>query len=416
MAVDGWEETTLEKLSDIRRGASPRPINDPKWFSEEGPGWVRISDITKEKKYLRSTTQNLSAEGVKKSVAVKPGDLIMSICATIGVPRLVDMNACIHDGFVLFENLSSRVDSEYLFYFLHTAMSRYLSMGQPGTQINLNTSIVKDTPIDLPPLLEQKKIAAILNSVDEAIAKTEAVIDQTRRVKQGLLQELLTRGIGHTKFKQTEIGKIPEDWTLEVLNDLSIKITDGTHHSPKTTESGYLYITSKNVRPFELLIDSPLYISEKDHREIYSRCDVKLGDVLLTKDGANTGNCTINPLNEEFSLLSSVGLIRTDPQKLSNQFLCQFLNSEIGRQQSIGSMDGQAIKRITIKKIKAFRIATPPIEEQHEISKILISQDDAINSEKRISSQLQILKKGLMKDLLTGQVRVNTACTNEKAA
>ena len=115
-----WYISKLSELAQIKRGASPRPINNPKWFSEKkNVGWIRISDVTKTKKYLNSTEQYLSDEGVAKSRLVKPNDLIMSICATVGKPIILNIDACIHDGFILFDDLNnSKIITDYLYYLL----------------------------------------------------------------------------------------------------------------------------------------------------------------------------------------------------------------------------------------------------------------------------------------------------------
>ena len=114
-----WEVISINDICKIRRGASPRPIGDSSFFSKTGRGWIRIADVTSTYKHLNKTIQCLSEKGVSKSVKVDPGDLIMSICATIGKPVIVDIEACIHDGFVLFSELSPKINKEYLFYFLH---------------------------------------------------------------------------------------------------------------------------------------------------------------------------------------------------------------------------------------------------------------------------------------------------------
>ena len=127
------------EVANIRRGASPRPIDDPKWFSDTGRGWVRISDVTACATFLRKTSQYLSALGESKSVKVDPGDLIMSICATIGVPRLVDMHACIHDGFVVLRDFEDVIDKYFLFHYISFITDRLAHGGQPenakGTSI-----------------------------------------------------------------------------------------------------------------------------------------------------------------------------------------------------------------------------------------------------------------------------------------
>ncbi|MBI5347169.1 MAG: restriction endonuclease subunit S, partial [Candidatus Aenigmarchaeota archaeon] len=98
---DGWRRLKIGDIAQVGRGASPRPIQDPKWFADSGIGWIRIEDVTSSRKYIEKTKQYLSEEGVSKSVFVDRGDLIMSICGTIGRPMILNMQACIHDGFVV---------------------------------------------------------------------------------------------------------------------------------------------------------------------------------------------------------------------------------------------------------------------------------------------------------------------------
>ncbi|GKX32364.1 restriction endonuclease subunit S [Vallitalea longa] len=189
-----WKVKKLSNLANIKRGASPRPIKDKKWFSNNKEvGWIRISDVTKTKKYLRKTQQYLSEEGIAKSRLVNKGDLIMSICATVGKPILIDMKACIHDGFVVFDNLNNDLAiKEYVFYYLQKQEGIFKSKGQTGTQSNINTSIVGITLINLPPLAEQKKIVNILKEVDNQIEEYEKKHNRLTQVKQGLMQQLLT--------------------------------------------------------------------------------------------------------------------------------------------------------------------------------------------------------------------------------
>ena len=189
---EGWEVKTLGKIADIRRGASPRPIKDPKWFSDSGRGWIRISDVTSSNVYLNSTTQYLSEDGARNSVAVNRGDLIMSICATIGIPIIINIPACIHDGFVLFKNYEKELDTFFLYFFLQVKTEILTGKGQPGTQKNLNTTIVGDIEIDYPDVDEQRKIGLILRDIDIEISGLEMKLDKLKMLKQGMMQNLLT--------------------------------------------------------------------------------------------------------------------------------------------------------------------------------------------------------------------------------
>jgi len=246
-----WYISKLSELAQIKRGASPRPINNPKWFSEKkNVGWIRISDVTKTKKYLNSTEQYLSDEGVAKSRLVKPNDLIMSICATVGKPIILNIDACIHDGFILFDDLNnSKIITDYLYYLLQKKEEEFKGMGQTGTQANLNTNIVGSTLIAIPTIKEQKKIASILSTVDKQIDNVDALIEKNKELKKGLMQTLLTKGIGHTKFKKTEIGEIPEEWEVKKVEDIC-EVKGG-----KRLPKGYQLEDEDNAFPYIRVAD-----------------------------------------------------------------------------------------------------------------------------------------------------------------
>ena len=184
-----WEEKTLGEISKIKRGASPRPISSPIWFSTKSEiGWVRISDVTKSNKYLEETEQYLSEAGIKKSRFVPYGNLIMSICATIGKPIITKMDVCIHDGFVVFEKLQE--DITFIYFLLTNIEVNWQKYGQPGIQVNLNTDIVSNESVLLPCLEEQEKIANFLTAIDRKIETLSRQIKQTEQFKKGLLQKM----------------------------------------------------------------------------------------------------------------------------------------------------------------------------------------------------------------------------------
>lgn len=202
-------------------------------------------------------------------------------------------------------------------------------------------------------------------------------------------------------YKKTELGWIPEEWDVLRLKDCCDFIQDGTHFSPKSKNGPFKYITSKNIKNGKIDLTDVSYISEDEHNDIYRKCPVEFGDVLLTKDGANTGNLAINTLSEPFSLLSSVAYLRSNPKKTSNHYIFHYLSSPIGQKTIKNSIAGQAITRITLSKINNFYIFLPPLPEQQKIAEILTTVDDKISS---IQDQIKLteqLKKGLMEKLLT---------------
>lgn len=187
-----WVRRRLGDFASVRRGASPRPISDPRWFAKEGPGWVRISDVTASGKYLRQTTQYMSPLGASRSVSVRPGQVVMSIAATVGESIIVDMDARIHDGFVLIEQDPSTMSSEFLLLSLKFMKTWFASQGQTGTQANINSGIVRDVILGTPPLPEQELVVRSLSSAEKGIAAERARLEKLRKLKAGLMDDLLT--------------------------------------------------------------------------------------------------------------------------------------------------------------------------------------------------------------------------------
>lgn len=255
----------------------------------------------------------------------------------------------------------------------------------------------------LPPIQEQQRIVEILDKAFEHIAiaraNTEKNLQNARALFESHLQNVFTqRGHG---------------WIEKKLEDICSKITDGTHHSPQIQfsepgESRFPYITSKNIRNNCMDLSKISYIEKAFHDEVYSRCKPELGDVLLTKDGANTGNVTLNKLDEPFSLLSSVCLIKTNQTILKPAFLCYYLQSPIGLSSIIGQMSGAAIKRIVLKDIKKAVIPFPSLDKQNKVIDVfntLLSETQRLESlYQRKLDALDALKKSLLHQAFAGEL------------
>ncbi|OIR07070.1 EcoKI restriction-modification system protein HsdS [mine drainage metagenome] len=172
-------------------------------------------------------------------------------------------------------------------------------------------------------------------------------------------------------------------WQTKTLGEICTTIQDGAHQSPKNQfespgEDRFLYITSKNIRTNYLDLSNVSYVDREFHNQIYPRCKPRVGDVLLTKDGANTGNVALNTIGEPFSLLSSVCLIKTIPELLMPAFLCYYVQSPDGLKSITGQMTGAAIKRIILRDIKLAMIPLPTLTEQQRIVAILDQAFEAI--------------------------------------
>jgi type I restriction enzyme S subunit len=200
-----WEVIQLKWLTPVKRGASPRPIDDPIYFDEEGEyAWVRISDVTESAGRLRSTTQRLSSLGSDLSVKLEPGSLFLSIAGSVGKPCISEINACIHDGFVYFPNLP--IMPEYLFIVFESGAC-FGGLGKLGTQLNLNTDTIGSISVALPPGAE---IEYILRHCSYKSIELHALSQHASRFIE-LLQERRSALISAAVTGQIDVrGLVPE--------------------------------------------------------------------------------------------------------------------------------------------------------------------------------------------------------------
>ena len=341
---------------------------------------------------------------------VKPGDiLICRLAAPIGraciAPDLGTKAITAVDVVILKVN-QNEYSREYINYYLNfeKTLQRMESFASGSTRQRISRTNLGNVLIAIPPLTEQRKIAAILSSVDEAIEKTKAIIEQTEKVKKGLMQQLLTKGIGHTKFKKTEIGEIPEEWEVKQLAEVCV--VNPTYRIEKGTICSYVEMGAVNE-------NSP-HISYFGKREVGQGggSRFKENDVLFARITPCTenGKTALVPKLESEVGLGSTEFIVLSPLKqiLDPKFLYYFVKSDRVRNYAISRMTGTTGRQRVPKEVfeQELMIALPPIDEQKKIGEILYNYDKKIDHEKRWKNQLQTIKKALMQVLLTGKVRV----------
>lgn len=274
--------------------------------------------------------------------------------------------------------------------------------GSRGTgQPNVNAQALSEIKIPLPPPEEQRRIVNRLIEIQTFIVsygeEQEALEKLEQKLPSELKASLLQEAIRGKLVPQLEseppveqIGKlidkipfsIPYKWKWIQLKHATTKITDGTHHSPPSSSKGdFLYITAKNIKSSGVDLVNVTYVSKDIHEEIFKRCNPEPGDVLFIKDGATTGVVTINNLENPFSLLSSVALLKVKREILLPEFLVHVLRSQYTRELIARQMQGTGIPRVTLKKLKELWIPIPPLNEQYRISKKLLNVFAAIPCE-----------------------------------
>ena len=187
--TDEWEQRKLGELADIVRGASPRPIQDPKWFDEKSEvGWLRISDVTEQDGRIYHLEQKISGSGQEKTRVLIEPHLLLSIAATVGKPVINYIKTGVHDGFLIFMN--PKFDMEFMFQWLEMFRKSWQKYGQPGSQVNLNSDLVKNQEIVIPKKDEQVVIGEFFTQIDNLITLHQRELDLLKDLKKSMLQQM----------------------------------------------------------------------------------------------------------------------------------------------------------------------------------------------------------------------------------
>ena len=186
-----WERKMLGDLAEIVRGASPRPIQDPKWFDDDSDiGWLRIADVSNQNGRIHYLEQKISKAGQEKTRVLEEPHLLLSIAASVGKPVINYVKTGVHDGFLIFKN--PKFELEFMFQYLDSFADKWQSFGQPGTQVNLNSDIVKNAELFIPPTPEeQTAIGNFFQKLDQTLALQSAALEKLTRLKKALLAAML---------------------------------------------------------------------------------------------------------------------------------------------------------------------------------------------------------------------------------
>ncbi|MBC1393198.1 restriction endonuclease subunit S [Listeria innocua] len=187
--TDDWEQCKLGELAEIVRGASPRPIQDPKWFDNNSEvGWLRISDVTAQDGRINYLEQRISEAGQEKTRVLKEPHLLLSIAATVGKPVINYVKTGVHDGFLIF--LDIKFEQEFLFQWLEMFRTSWQKYGQPGSQVNLNSELVRNQEILIPSMKEQIKISQLFQQLDKTITLHQRKLKKLQSIKKAYLNEM----------------------------------------------------------------------------------------------------------------------------------------------------------------------------------------------------------------------------------
>lgn len=407
---DDWEVKSIGKISEVKTGGTPSRNNEDYWENGTIP-WMSSGEVNKKR--VHYTKEFITELGLKHSnTSLLPKNTIMMALngqgKTRGMVALLEIESTCNQSLagIITNKL---VNPYYVYYYLESLYEKIRAITGDGARNGLNLALIREIKVGIPPLKEQEKIADILSTADCQIYDTEMLIEKCQELKKGLMQRLLTKGIGHTEFKKTEVGEIPVEWEVVPFESLyEEKIRDfGSFSTTKLieyVEEGVPYLRSENFRENKLNYETVNKITKKVD-ELLNKSYVYIDNILFTKIGnIGAAYCYKGELGERCNSNATIAKIKLNREKVVNEYIVYFLISDICKKQYAGDIVSTP-PRINMGVISKFRVTVPPIEEQEKISQILISLDKEIEDYKNKKQKLEELKKGLMQQLLTGKLR-----------
>jgi type I restriction enzyme S subunit len=418
--MKNWDVKKLRDLADIRVSNVDKKI----YPSERPVKLCNYMDVYTNE-YIDGSIQFMEGSANDAEIerfGLNIGDVIITKDSEtpddIGIPTVIheqiDNLVCgYHLALIRPDN--EKIDSIFLSKYLSTSrVANYFALHASGsTRFGLPIGAIESVEILTPPIKEQTQIATILSTIDRAIEQTEALITKQQRIKTGLMQDLLTKGIDENgnirseethEFKDSPLGRIPVEWEVKSLDELTTKIGDGIHTTPAYSENtGFFFINGNNLGDGSIHITSDtLCVNQGEFRKYYIELDDR---TILYSINGTIGNIAFYK-NEPVVLGKSAAYIKCK-KSVNARLIYHILQSEPVHRFYDYELTGSTIKNLSLAAMRATPIKIPRMQEEQEF---LACRLDLcvyeIGQANNCLSKLRSLKTGLMQDLLTGKVRV----------
>ncbi len=400
--IDGWKNVKLGDITiKITSGGTPSRSKD-EYFQNGTINWLKTGEL--KDCYIFDAEEKITEEAIKNSSAkIFPIDtlLIAMYGATIGRTAYLKTECTTNQAccaIIFNKEVANPFFYWKYFYFIKKSL---IGLGRGAGQPNISQGIIKELQIPLPPLKEQEKIADILSSADDKIDAIVSQIQKAEILKKGLLQKLLSEGIGHSEFKDSELGKIPLGWEVVELGDFSTSI------SKKNKDNQITDVVS--VTKYNGIVNSLEYFKKKVFSDnistykIIERNQFAYATIHLDEGSIGYLNiCDIAVLSPMYSVF------KVDFEKVNREFFYSLIKSHkmIKIYEHIGLGSVERRKSISFNIFKKIKIPLPPLKEQKQIAEILSTSDEKLEVLRAKKQKYETLKKGLLQKLLSGEIRV----------
>ncbi|MGS0826200.1 restriction endonuclease subunit S [Shewanella sp. 0m-8] len=395
-----WDVKTLGGLAVIVRGASPRPIDDPKWFdSDSHVGWLRISDVTKQDGRIHYLEQRISKAGEGKTRVLTEPHLLLSIAASVGKPVVNYVSTGVHDGFLIFQNPT--FNREFMFQWMKMFEGEWQKYGQPGSQVNLNSEIVKNQEVGLPrDGIEQSKIGSYFQHIDKLVALHQAKYGKLTVLKKAMLEKMFPKegaDVPEVRFKGVTDG-----WVKRRLLSNFEGVIDFRGRTPKKlglnwSDTGYLALSALNVKNgyIDLSVGAN-FGGEELYDKWMSGSELHKNQVLFTTE-APMGNVAQVPDDRKYILSQRTIAFKVKPMLMEEGFLAVTLRTPLMQRKFISLSSGGTAQGISQKSLETVNVVVPKsIVEQSQIGSYFQNLDKLISLQQQELTKLKNLKKACL--------------------
>lgn len=415
MAPEGWRNASVGTVGEVVAGKAKNTTSD----AANRP-YLRVANVFDGRIDVTDVSTMPFSDGEFERYKLQVGDVLLNEGQSLELVGRCAMYRGEYPGPCAIQNALIRFRAgpqveatfaEQLFRWCQQS-GVFAEIATQTTSIaHLGVKRFADLEVALPPLAEQRKIASILSSVDDAIDGTQAVIDQLQVVKKAMMAELLTRGLPgcHTRFKQSQIGKVPQEWDVGRIGDLLVESAYGTSAKCESGGQGLPVLRIPNVVAERITTDD-LKFAVLGPADV-ERYKVSQGDILVIRTNGNplyVGRTAVVPAHEGDWLYASYLIrLRIQRERMSPLFLQEALRSEACRATMAGAIRTSAGNyNLNTQGIANTLVPIPPLGEQGEIVAIATSCQTRLDAEAKFLASLRAAKAALMSALLTGEVRV----------
>jgi len=396
-----WTVVTIGEIAETMSGGTPSRIKK-EYYGGNIP-WVKSGELKDNNIY--NTSETITEEGLRNSSAklLRKGTLLVALYgATVGKTGILGIDATTNQAICAITPKENKLEPYYLKYQIIARRNELVSASSGGAQPNISQGIIRAVRIPLPALEEQHEIAEVLSNVDQTTRTTDQIIAKTELLKKTLMQQLLTRGIGHKEFRDSEIGRIPKSWNVSRLGDVA-KVERGKFsHRPRNAPEFYggkiPFIQTGDIAKTKGIIRN--YSQTLNEKGLKISRLFKKGTIVVSIAG-NIGDIGMLGFDACFPD-SVVGISAHD--EMHSMFLMYLL--QIYQQELSGRAPRSTQKNINLQILKSIRIPVPSADEQRQIASVLSSIDGKLEVERNEGASLEKAKQGLMNLLLTGKIRI----------